>query len=159
MPLRIRWAQKEYFYIALTLLGSCGLFQVAFIFIAQYFLSIGNYITIILIPLGVSLVLFYASTIIFNSYAQVKQRKKIKSQYLKGVFRKVGFKRMFQSNLSKSLLIIFIVFTPFFFASYFISRVWLNNIYSFIIAENISAIICVFVANIIEKRYGRIQRF
>ena len=159
MPLRIRWAQKEYFCIALTLLGSCGLFQVVFIFIAQYFLNIGNYITVILIPLGVTLVLFYASTIIFNSYAHVKQRKKIKSQYLKGVFRKVGFKRMFESNVSKSLVIIFIVFTPFFFASYFISRVWLNNIYSFIIAENISTIVCVFVANIIEKRYARIKRF
>ncbi|MFX1395116.1 MAG: hypothetical protein ACFFAH_16305, partial [Promethearchaeota archaeon] len=78
MPLRIRWAQKEYFGVALMLFGGCGLIQLFFIFVAQYFLSIGNYLVVILIPIGATFALFYTSTIIFDSYAQVQRKRKIK---------------------------------------------------------------------------------
>ena len=51
MPLRIRWSSKEYMGIALMLLGGCGGVQLLFIAIAQYILSIGNFIVLILIPI------------------------------------------------------------------------------------------------------------
>ena len=70
MPIRIRWKSKEYFGIGLLLLGMCGFLQLFFIFIGQYFLEIGNYFVVILVPLGITLALFYASVIIFESYAQ-----------------------------------------------------------------------------------------
>jgi len=159
LPLRIRWTQKEYFGIGLMLFGGCGLIQVFFIFIAQYFLSIGNYLVIILIPLGATFALFYTSTIIFDSYAQVQRKRKIKRRFAKKVFVKARFKRFLEFPIAKPLLIIFLIFTPLFFIAYFISLVWFNNIISFIIAENFGTIFCIFVANLFEKYYAKVQRF
>ena len=159
MPLKIRWTQKEYFGTGLILLGACGLFQVFIIFIAQYLLSIGNYVVIILLPIGVSIVLFYVSTIIFDSYAQIKRRAKIKHQFKKGKSGRLGIRRILDSDIVKPVLIIIVIFTPLFFIFYFISQIWFNNIISFIIAENVGTIVCVFVSNIIERRYARVQRY
>ena len=159
MPLKIRWSQKEYLSMALMLLGACGLFQVIFIFIAQYYLSIGNYLVIILIPIAVTIALFYATTIIFDSFAQVERRKKIKSQYQKSVSRKEKLIRFLRFPITRPLLIIFVIFTGVFFLSYFISNLYLNNIISFLLAENIATIVCFFAANIIERRYGKVRRY
>ena len=159
MPLRIRWGQKEYLSIAFMLFGACGLFQVFYIFIAQYFFGIGNYVVVILIPLGVTFALFYASTVIFDSYAQVKRRKKLKQRFAKSIFGKERVKRFLEFPVVRPLLIIFIVFSACFFPSYYISQVYFNTIISFIIAENIGTIVCILVANLIEKVYGRVQRY
>ncbi len=158
MPLKIRWSQKEYLSIALMLLGGCGLFQVLFIFIAQYLLSVGNYLVVILIPIAVTFGLFYASTIIFDSYAQVERRKKIKRQFQKSIFKKEKIIRFLTFPITRPLLIVFAIFTGFFFSSYFICILYLDNVTSFLIAENLSTIACFFVANIIEKNYGRVRK-
>ena len=159
MPLRIRWAQKEYFGIALMLFGGCGIIQVFFIFVAQYFLSIGNYLVIILIPTGATFALFYASIVIFDSYAQVQRKRKIKRRFAKKIFDKARFKKYLEFPVVRPLLIIFLIFTPLFFIAYFISNIWFNNIISFIIAENIGTIICILVSNLIEKYYAKVQRY
>ena len=83
MPIRFRWSSKEYISIALILFGACGLFQVFFIFVAQYLLGVGNYLVVILIPLGATVALFFGVVIIFESFAQVERKKKLKSQFSK----------------------------------------------------------------------------
>ncbi|TFG24724.1 MAG: hypothetical protein EU529_03255 [Promethearchaeota archaeon] len=159
MPLKIRWVKREYFGIALMLFGLCAIFQAFYIFIAQYFLSIGNYLVIILIPIGVIFALFYCSIIIYESYAQVQRSRKIKRGFAKRIIEKVRFRKLLEAPVVRPLLIIFAIFSVFFFPSYFISIIWFNNIYSFVIAEVLGAIACIFIANIIERHYAKIQRY
>jgi hypothetical protein len=158
MPLNIRWKQKDYVGIALMLFGACGIFQAGIIFIAQYALSIGNFLVLILIPIGVTIALFYCSIIVFDSFAQVERRAKIRSQ-----FRKLNENRRLQKFLLfpivRPLLILFSIFTGIFLISYFISYLYLTNIISFVIAENVGTFVCILVANLIEKSYGKVQRY
>jgi len=158
MPLNIRWKQKDYLSIALMLFGACGLFQAGIIFIAQYAFSIGNFLVIILIPIGVTIALFYCSVIIFDSFAQVERRAKIRSQFRKLTENK-RFRKFLLFPIVRPLLIIFSIFMGSFLLSYFISFIYLTNIISFIIAENIATFVCILVSNLIEKSYGKVQRF
>ena len=157
MPLNIRWSQKDYLSIALMLFGACGIFQVVIIFIAQYFLSIGNILVVVLIPIGVTIALFYCSIIIFDSFAQVERRRKIKSQFQKSSYYS-KIKTFLFFPIIRPLLIIFTIFIATFLASFSVSFFYLSNIFSFIIAENIATFVCLLVANLIEKSYGKVQR-
>jgi hypothetical protein len=158
MPLNIRWRQKDYLGIALMLFGACGLFQAGIIFIAQFAFSIGNLLVITIIPIGVSIALFYCSIIVFDAFAQVERRAKIRSQ-----FRKLRENRKLRKFLLfpivRPLLILFSIFMGVFLLSFGISYFYLTNIISFIIAENISTFVCMLVANLIEKSYGKVQRY
>ncbi len=158
MPIRIRWKSKEYFGIGLLLLGMCGMFQLFFIFVGQYFLGIGNYLVVILLPIGIWAALFFATTIIFESYAQVERREKLRSQFKKSGSKHSTVTKFLKFPITKPMLIIFILFNAFFFSSFFICYLFLNSILSFLLAENISAIVCLLVANLIERNYGRITR-
>ena len=158
MPLNIRWKQKDYLGIALMLFGACGIFQAGIIFIAQYAFSIGNLLVISLIPIGVTIALFYCSVIIFDSFAQVERRRKIRKQFRK-LSENSRFKKFLLFPIVRPLLILFSIFTAIFFISYFISYLYLTNDISFIIAENIGTFICLLVANLIEKSYGKVQRY
>lgn len=159
MPIRIRWKSKEYFGIGLLLLGMCGMFQLFFIFVGQYFLGIGNYFIVILLPIGIWAALFYASTIIFESYAQVERREKLRSQFRKSGNKISLLEKFLKFPITKPVIIIFILFNVFFFSSFFISYLFLNSTLSFLLAENISAIICLLVANLIEINYSRTRRY
>ncbi|MFW9877004.1 MAG: hypothetical protein ACFFG0_28245 [Candidatus Thorarchaeota archaeon] len=159
MPIRIRWKSKEYFGIALLLLGMCGIIQLFFIYIGQYFLAIGNYFVVILIPIGITLATFYASIIIFESYAQVERREKLRSQFRKSKTYSSRLKQILDFPITKPLIIIFGIFTPIFFMTFFICTLFMNNTISFLTAENFSAIICLLIANLIEKNYGRVKRY
>ncbi|MFW9880196.1 MAG: hypothetical protein ACFFG0_44550 [Candidatus Thorarchaeota archaeon] len=158
MPIRIRWKSKEYIGIALLLLGMCGIIQLFFISIGQYFLAIGNYFVVILVPIGITLAMFYASIIIFESYAQVERREKLRSQFRKSKTYSSRLKQFLNFPITKPLIIVFAIFTPIFFMSFFICTLFMNNTISFLTAENTSAIICLLVANLIEKKYGRVKR-
>ena len=158
MPIRIRWKSKEYFGIGLLLLGMCGMFQLFFIFVGQYFLGIGNYLVVILLPIGIWAALFFATTIIFESYAQVERREKLRSQFKKSGSKHSTVTKFLKFPITKPMLIIFILFNAFFFSSFFICYLFLNSTLSFLLAENISAIVCLLVANLIERNYGRITR-
>jgi hypothetical protein len=158
MPLNIRWSQRNYLSIALMLFGACGIFQVVIIFIAQYFLSIGNTLVIVLIPIGVTVALYYCSIIIFDSFAQVERRRKIKSQFQKSSYY-TKLKKFLYFPIIRPLLIIFTIFIAIFLASFSISFFYLNNTFSFIIAENLATFVCLLVANLIEKSYGKVQRY
>ncbi|MHA2010410.1 MAG: hypothetical protein ACXABO_14860 [Promethearchaeota archaeon] len=159
MPIRIRWNSKEYFGIGLLLLGMCGMFQFFFIVVGQYFLGIGNYFVVILIPIGITLAMFFAAMIIFESYAQVERREKLRTQFRKTRVDIPKIKRIWEFPLTKPLIITFIVFISFFFVVFYICTSFLTNTVSFLIAENFSAIICLLIANLIEKKYGRVQKF
>ena len=159
MPLRIRWLSEEFFGIALLLLGMCGMFQLFFIFIGQYLLSIGNYFVVILIPIGITVALFFSTIIIFESYAQVERREKLKSQFKKSRGKRSKLRIFLDFPITKPLLITCIIFLATFFSSYYICVLFLNNAVSFLTAENLSAVICLLIANLIEKKYARVQKY
>lgn len=159
MPIRIRWKSKENLGIGLLLLGMCGIIQLFFIFIGQYFLEIGNYFVVILIPLGITVAIFFATMIIFESYAQIERREKLRSQFRKSKITISKLKKILNFPITKPLIIVFAVFSSFFFITFFISNSFLDNTFSFIIAENLSAVVCLLIANFIEKSYGKVQRY
>jgi len=159
MPIRIRWTSREYFGILLLLLGMTGVFQLYFIFIGQYLLAMGSHIIVILIPIGIWVTLFFATIIIFESYAQVERREKLKSHFRKKAMNSSKLKKFLNFPITKPLLIVFILFNVFFFSTFFISVLFLNNSMAFLTAEILSAIFCLLIANLIEKNYGRVKRY
>ncbi len=159
MPIRIRWLSKEYFGIGLMLLGICGMFQIFFISIGQYFLAIGSYFVVILIPIGIWVALFFATIIIFESYAQVERREKLRSRFRKAKIKSSKIKKFLNFPITKPLLIIFLLFIGFFFSVFFICVTFLNSSMAFLTAENLSALFCLLIANLIEKNYGRVKRY
>jgi hypothetical protein len=158
MPIKIRWTSKEYFGIGLLLLGMSGISQLYFIYIGQYFLSIGNHIVAVIIPFGIWIALFYASLIIFESYAQVERREKLRSKFRKSISKSTKLKKFLDFPVTKPLLIIFILFNLFFFSTFLVSITFLNHTMAFLTAEILSAILCLLVANLIERNYGRVRR-
>ena len=159
MPIRVRWKSKEYIGIGLLLLGMSGLIQLFFIFIGQYFLEIGDYFVVILIPIGMTLAIFFATMIIFETYAQIERREKLRSQFRKSKINISKLDKILSFPITKPLLIVFIVFSSTFFITFFISIVFLDNNFSFIIAENSSGVVCLLIASFIEKKYGKVQRY
>jgi hypothetical protein len=51
------------------------------------------------------------------------------------------------------------MFAAIFISTYAISLIFLDNIMAFIISENVAAIISLLIANIIEKKYAKVQRY
>jgi hypothetical protein len=141
------------------LLGMCGLIQLFLIYICQYFLGIGNYFVVVLIPIGTTCATFFAAIIIYESYAQVERREKLRTQYRKSKSYISMLNQILNFPITKPLLIIFITFIPLFFITFYIGTTFLNNTISFLSAEIVSSIICLLVANLIEKKYGRVQRY
>ena len=159
MPIRIRWTSKEYFGSLLLLLGMIGMFQLFFIYIGQYFLAMGNHVVVVLIPIGIWVALFYSTLIIFESYAQVERREKLRTRFRKSTIKSSILKKFLSIPITKPLLIIFIFFNLFFFITFFISIFFLDNTMAFLTAEILSAIFCLLIANLIEKNYGRVKRY
>ena len=159
MPIRFRWTSKEYLPIAFMLFGACGLFQTLFVFIAQYFLGVGNYIVVILIPVGATIALFFGVVLIFESFVQVEKRKKLRTQFQKS--RQTGSKlrNFLQFPVVRPIVIVFPIFTAAFFIAYGICMTFLDNVMAFLIAENVATLISLLVANFIEKKYAKIQKF
>ncbi len=158
MPIRIRWTSKEYFGSLLLLLGMSGISQLYFIYIGQYFLSMGNHIVAILIPIGIWVALFYATLIIFESYAQVERREKLRSRFRKTLSKSSKLRRFLDFPITKPILIVFILFNVFFFITFFTSVLFLDNSMAFLTAEVIGAIFILLVANLIERNIGRVRR-
>ncbi|TFG18310.1 MAG: hypothetical protein EU531_00640 [Promethearchaeota archaeon] len=159
MPIRVRWTTKDYFPFALMLLGTCGIFQLLFIFIAQYLLNVGNFYVVILIPTGVTITLFFGSMIIFESYAQVERNRKLKSRFQKAQSYSSTLERFLYFPVVRPLLIMFAVFGGLFFATYFFCATFLDKVISFLVSETFAAVISLLIANLIEKRYGRVKRY
>ena len=159
MPIKFRWSSKEYIPIAFMLFGACGLFQVFFIFVAQYFLGVGNHLVVILIPIGATIALFFGVIIIFESFAQVERKKKLKTQFSKSLQKFSKIQKILYFPIVRPLTITFPVFFCGFFLTYGICYIFLNNIMSFIIAENLATITSLLIANFIEKKYAKIQRY
>ncbi|MBY9009818.1 MAG: hypothetical protein KGD74_08135 [Candidatus Lokiarchaeota archaeon] len=159
MPIRFRWTSKDYIPIALMLFGACGIFQVLFIFLAQYILGVGNYLVVILIPTGTTIALFFGVIIIFESFVQVEKKSKIKSQFQKSRIKLSKFRKILYFPIIRPIIIVFPIFTAIFFSSYAISLIFLDNVIAFLIAENLAALISLLIANLIEKKYAKINRY
>jgi len=159
MPLKIRWSSKEYSGIVLMLFGVCGLYQTLIIFIAIFLLSVGNYLAIIIIPIGGTLALFYGSMITFESFAQVERKERLRSQFRKSRSKKHPKLMAFLDfPVVRPLLIMIITFSIFFFISYAICNAFLDNVLSFIISEFVSVLFCLLIANFLERNYAKVQR-
>jgi len=156
MPIRFRWSSKEYIPIALMLLGACGIFQVLFIFLAQFILGVGNYVVVILIPIGTTIALFFG---IFESFVQVEKKKKNRNQFQKSRLESSKFRKLLYFPIIRPIIIVFPLFAVIFFSTYGISLIFLDNVMAFLISENLAAIISLLIANIIEKKYAKVQRY
>jgi len=159
MPIRFRWSSKEYMPIALMLLGACGIFQALFIFLAQFILGVGNYVVVILIPIGTTIALFFGVVIIFESFIQVEKRKKNKSQFQKSRLELSKFRKILYFPVIRPIIIVFPIFTAIFISTYGISLIFLDNVMAFLISENVAAIISLLIANLIEKKYAKVSRY
>ena len=159
MPLKIRWSSKEYISFAFIFFGLCGLFQVLFIFIGQYFLTVGNYLIVIIIPIGITFATFFACLIIFEAFAEVERAEKLKRQYRKSKTYASKFKNFLYFPIVRPLLITFAFFTAFFFLMYFIFLNFLTDQISFMAAEIFAGVVCLLIANYFEKNYAKIRRF
>jgi hypothetical protein len=159
MPIRIRWILSEYFGIGLILLGLSGFFQLFFIFIGQYVLQISNYFVVILVPIGVTIAMFYANMIIFESYTQVKRDRMLRTQFKKARDIRSMLRKILDFPITKPLLITSLIFIAVFFSIYYICTSFLNHALSFLTAENFGAVICLLIANLIEKNYAKIQKY
>ena len=159
MSIRFRWASKEYIPIALMLFGVCGIFQVLFIFLAQYILGVGNYVVIILIPIGTTIALFFGVVIIFESFVQVEKRKNLRSQFQKSRLESSKFRKILYFPIIRPIIIVFPVFAAIFISTYGICLIFLDNVIAFLISENLATLISLIIANLIEKKYAKIKRF
>ena len=159
MPIRFRWSSKEYLPIALMLFGVCGLFQTLFVFIAQYILGVGNYIVVILIPVGSTIALFFGVILIFESFVQVEKRNQLKTQFRKSRQAGSKFRSFLQFPIVRPIIIVFPIFTALFFIAYGICITLLDNVIAFLISENIATLVSLLVANFIEKKYAKIKKF
>ena len=159
MPIRFRWTSKEYIPIALMLFGACGIFQALFIILAQYILGVGNYLVVILIPIGITIALFFGVVIIFESFVQVEKRKNTRSQFQKSRLELSKFRKILYFPVIRPIIIVFPVFTAIFFSTYGISLIFLDNVMAFLISENLAVIISLLIANLIEKKYAKINRY
>jgi len=159
MPIRFRWTSKEYMPIALMLFGACGIFQVFFIFLAQFILGVGNYLVVILIPIGTTIALFFGLVIVFESFVQVEKRKKAKSQFHKSRLELSKFRKLLYFPIIRPIIIVFPIFTAIFFSTYGICLIFLDKVIAFLISENLAVIISLLIANLIEKKYARINRY
>ena len=159
MSIRFRWTSKEYIPIALMLFGVCGIFQVLFIFLAQYILGVGNYVVIILIPIGTTIALFFGVVIIFESFVQVEKRKNLRSQFQKSRLESSKFRKILYFPIIRPIIIVFPVFAAIFISTYGICLIFLDNVIAFLISENLATLISLIIANLIEKKYAKIKRF
>ncbi len=159
MPIRFRWTSKEYIPIALMLFGACGIFQVLFIFLAQFIMGVGNYVVVILIPIGTTIALFFGVVIIFESFVQVEKKKKNRNQFQKSRLESSKFRKLLYFPIIRPIIIVFPIFAVIFFSTFGISLIFLDNIMAFLISENLAAIISLLIANIIEKKYAKVQRY
>ena len=155
MPIRIRWIKGKFLGLVLMIIGFCGLFQVIYLFLAQYLFQIGSLFAVIIIPIGTTIGLILTAVIIFESIAEVERRSKIKSQFRK---KSTKDKKFFSFPITKPLLICFMSFTLIYLLCYFICIIFLNSFQSFLIAENISTISCIFIAHIIERNWAKIKK-
>ena len=141
------------------LFGVCGLFQTLFIFIAQYFLGVGNYIVVILIPMGATIALFFGVVLIYESFIQVEKRRQLKTQFRKSRQSSSKLRRFLYFPIVRPVIIVFPIFAAIFFATYGVCLTFLDNVMSFLISENLATLISLLIANFIEKKYAKIQKF
>jgi hypothetical protein len=141
------------------LLGGCGFIQVLILMVSQFLLNVRNYLVITLVPIGSILAIFFGSVIIYESFAQIERRKNLRSQFRKSQVENEFLRKLLAFPVSKPLLLILIVFTALYFTSYFIINIFLNNLLSFIIGENIATIGCLLIANLVERNWARVRRY
>lgn len=149
MPIKINWANGKFLGISLFYLGIMGLTQaLIFIPIAQYVINVGSLYVVILLPIGVSLAMTYATQILYEAYIQIRT-KKVKK------YRNVSSKSMigFEPEVIKSMIVIIISFAAIFGLSYAITHS-LSPISAFVVSENISAIGTLVIASVLETQFN-----
>jgi len=155
---KLNWSKGKNLGLALIFLGIIGLTQVIFITIAQYGLSIGSPYFVIFIPLGVTLALFYGVITIFESSTSMAKYRGARQFSTKNTKNSAPFLQSQQWTILRPIIIIIISFSVVFLFTYLIADYWLEAGNSFIIAENLGAILALVVATYIETAQARKMR-
>ncbi|MHA1509293.1 MAG: hypothetical protein ACTSO6_11385 [Promethearchaeota archaeon] len=83
----------------------------------------------------------------------------MRSQFQKSRVGSSKFRAILYFPIIRPILIVFPVFTVIFFSTYGISLIFLDNVLAFLISENLAALISLLIANLIEKKYAKINRY
>ncbi|MHA1732070.1 MAG: hypothetical protein ACTSU5_09005 [Promethearchaeota archaeon] len=153
MPIRIRWSKGEFLGLAFVFLGIMMLFQLLFIVHGQYITSVGSIYAIILVPVGVSLSLTFATIIVYEALAQRARTSRIRKTHGKG---KMAIERppFWKTHTFHSCVSVFVLFFLFYLAAFAVTIEYLESMQSFIIAENSGAIGTLVVVSLFESQYA-----
>jgi hypothetical protein len=147
MPLKIRWTQGKYLGVSLIFLAVMGLVQsLVIIPFAQYAVDVGSMYVLILIPIVSTILMTYASQVIYEAYAKSPRKRIIRgNKYI------VKIRTFLQKELIRPPFVVIISFLIIFFLVYGIFS-YLESVNTFVIAENVGAISALILSVILEKR-------
>ncbi len=159
--IKLNWLRGKNLGLALSYLGTMGLVQMFFIFIAQYSMQIGSKPLTILIPIVVIIATTYSIIVTFESRTSMSQyRSKRATKHKKKKKGKITdpiIDWMKNPIIAPALMVIG-VFAGIFFLCWLILFSWVDPATIFIIADNFGAAGCLIFATIIEHSTGRRTR-
>ena len=153
MPIRIRWARKEFLGLSFIIFGAVGLFQVLFIAHGQYLSDVGSIYAIVLVPIGVSLALTFSTMILYEALAQRARSARIRRSHGKGKFAEAKTP-FWKTRTFYSLVAVAILFSLFYIVGFAIAAEYLEAMQSFVIGENVGAIGTLVIVSVFETQYA-----
>jgi hypothetical protein len=156
MPIKLNWTRGRNLGLALIFLSLIGFLQVIFIIIAQYGMKVGSQAIVIFVPMGVTLALFYAIIIIFESKTSISKYREART-YLQKKKSQATFVDKINWPLVRPFVMIVISFGVLFGLSVWASHK-LEPTISYVISSNIGAIGSLLFAAYIEADAQRKTR-
>jgi len=159
--IKLNWLRGKNLGLALSYLGTMGLVQVFFIFIAQYSMQIGSKPLTILIPIVVIIATTYSIIVTFESRTSMSQyRSKRATKHKKKKKGKISdpIIEWMKNPVVAPALMISGVFAGIFFLCWLILFSWVNSATVFVIADNLGAAGALIFATLIEHSTGRRTR-
>lgn len=153
MPVKIYWMRGRNLGLALIFLSLVGFIQVIFIIIAQYGLQIGSQEIVILVPLGVTIALFYAVIVVFESWANITKYREARP-FSQKKSKTIRFLQRYNWILLRPVGVIILGFMILFAITLGITQ-GLDQSLRYVIAENVGAIGGLLLATYIESAAQR----
>ena len=156
MPIKLNWTRGRNLGLALIFLSLIGFLQIIFIIIAQYAMKVGSQAIVVFVPLGVTLALFYAIIIIFESKTSISKYREART-YLQKKKINASFSEKINMALVRPFLMIIIAYGILFGISVAATNK-LEATISYVISSNIGAIGSLLFAAYIETDAQRKTR-
>ena len=165
MPIKLQWTRGKNLGLALIFLGVMGFVQVIFVTIAQYAMEVGALYYTFLIPIGVTLALFYSTIVIFESSTSMqkyrssrtytKKKKSTSKMDIQAMVDKIPIDKAYL----RPVLIVIIGFSILFGITYLITKDSIDEMSTvFIVCENVGAIGSLLLATYVEMENSRKAR-